>query len=250
MPKESVFPSFKGSISLEAILVSPIFLLFVISILMSLEMIRLQTNVFEALHQAESVAFATEGQNSTSVALNYFCTLEYADLCLDGGVEGLNFCDTSSINEDGIIDLSVSYKMKPLIRWIPINQFRVEDSVYGHSFTGYETGGTDTFGIEKEEYVYVTESGTKYHRDSTCQFLRVTSMAVDASYLKKRRNNDGGKYYPCEVCNPSKTGILYITPEGDRFHSNKDCPSLKRTVTVVTLEEAVDNGYTPCSKCG
>lgn len=250
LPKESIFSFFKGSISLEAILVAPLFLLFIASLMMSLEMIRLQTNVFEALHQGESVSFATLNDVSEKVAEEYISSKDLYDLCLDGGAAGLNFDNKSSIHENGIIDLSVSYSMKPLVRWIPGSKFLIADSVYGHAFSGYERSGGFIGDIGNEEYVYITESGTRYHRSSTCQYIRVRPMAIGKESLEKARNNDGGKYYPCEVCRPRKEGVLFITPEGDRFHSDKNCSSLKRTVKVVTLKEALDNGYFPCSKCG
>ncbi|MCF0150560.1 MAG: phosphate acyltransferase PlsX [Firmicutes bacterium] len=101
-----------------------------------------------------------------------------------------------------------------------------------------------------EEYVYVTLSGSKYHNSSDCIYLKTTPVCIDYDELVVKRNNSGGKYYPCERCKRAYSGVVYITWEGSKYHSESDCPSLKRTVNIITLKEALDNGYSACSRCG
>lgn len=41
---------------------------------------------------------------------------------------------------------------------------------------------------------------------------------------------------------------VYITKTGKKYHSS-ECSSLSRSKIEIPLSEAVDRGYTPCSRC-
>ena len=249
--KESVFASFRGSLSLEASLVIPILCMFLMSILLSVEMIRLQTNVFEALHQGTSVAFAKADDNEGILtAKNYLEKKERPYVVLKDGNQGIEFLNRSSIDTDGKIEIRADYAMRNFIDWIPLGKLKVTDSIYAHSFVGYRGGHYGDNADEDEEYVYVTETGNKYHLSSECTYIKLHPIAVDYSRIKEIRNNSGGKYYPCERCRPGKKGTVYITDDGESFHCDPGCSSLKRTVYLISLKEALENGYSPCSKCG
>lgn len=208
--KESIFAFLKGSMSLEASLVVPIFLLFLMTILMSIEMVRLQTKEFEALHQK------FEQQYESDI---------------------------------GIIKETTNEHYDSFTSFIPIGNIDIEDTVFGHSFSGFSNDD----GLTKEgildEYVYVTITGKRYHRDIDCSYIKIIPSSIEAKSVGGLRNPSGGKYYPCERCHPKREGILFYTQDGDRYHSTTGCSSLRRTVNIMKLSEAEDNGYTPCSKC-
>lgn len=42
--------------------------------------------------------------------------------------------------------------------------------------------------------------------------------------------------------------IVYVTKSGSKYHSTETCSSMKDPLTL-TLEEAKDKGYEPCSRC-
>ena len=42
--------------------------------------------------------------------------------------------------------------------------------------------------------------------------------------------------------------IVYVTDSGEKYHS-AGCRYLSRSQNSITLEDAVDNGYSPCSRC-
>jgi len=114
-------------------------------------------------------------------------------------------------------------------------------------WTGYNVISGD-ISREEEEYVYITEHGYSYHRSRNCSHLKVTIKAVASEDIDSLRNSSGGRYRPCEKCGGNGTGILFITPDGDRYHSDAGCSGLKRTVKTVKLSEV--GGRTPCSICG
>lgn len=211
LEKESIFAFLKGSMSLEASLVVPIFLLFLMTILMSIKIVRLQTDEFEALHQKFSEEF---------------------ERC------------------NGIISEESSKQYSSFTSLIPIGKIEIVDSVYGHSFSGFSIDDECNNSMLDDEYVFVTITGKKYHRDIDCSYIKVIPSCVSSNCIKEIRNSSGGKYYPCERCSPKLSGLLYYTSDGDRFHSSTNCSSLRRTVNIILLSEAKKSGYTPCSKCG
>lgn len=46
----------------------------------------------------------------------------------------------------------------------------------------------------------------------------------------------------------SETELVWITDNGKRYHSSSECSNMKHPYTV-TLDDAIELGYTPCSKC-
>lgn len=231
-------------------MVMPLFLFFIMTLLTGIEMVRLQTNVLEALNEGVARAYSGRTEADTDDAGEYLGSQSDPFLCVSGGEGGIRFADEESYFPDGIIALSASYGIRPFTVLLPVGDIRIRDRVFAHSFTGYTGGEGGGDPPPAEEYVYITETGTKYHRSAVCTHIRVTPSAVDASMLDTLRNRFGARYYPCERCHPSASGIVFLTPDGTRYHCESDCPSLLRRVSVIPLREAIERGYTACSKCG
>ena len=96
--------------------------------------------------------------------------------------------------------------------------------------------------------VYVTATGTVYHRDRNCTHIKLSIQEVGKDSVEKLRNRGGAKYYPCSCYKSHPSSSVYITRDGTRYHSSVSCSSLKRTVKKVTLSDA--GQLKPCSKCG
>ena len=100
---------------------------------------------------------------------------------------------------------------------------------------------------DSETYVYVTPNGSVYHLFRDCTHLNISTKAVEAQKAKSMKNQYGKKYYPCELCDPGKEVMLYVTEEGSRYHSKKDCSGLKRTVLRVEIRQV--KGKDCCMRC-
>ena len=258
--KRAFFPSsvrLKGSMALEGSMVLPIFLFFMMTVLLSLEAVRIQSNVQEALHQAGNESAFTQNRVETQERYKidaaekitaYVRKQRFPYLCVAEGEDGIKVQDYSSVDVNGLIYLKVHYKLKPFIQWIPIGDIVFEDEYYSHAWTGFQ-GNEDT-GQNKEEdvYVYITKTGSKYHTTYKCTYLQVPIKAVSDKQISEIRNAAGRKYYPCERCRPKESGMFFVSEDGSRYHGRSDCASLKRTVYMISLSKA--QGYTPCSKCG
>lgn len=249
--KKSIAASFNGSLSLEASLVVPIFIFALGSMIMLIEMERLQSNIFESLHQSISYSFDNRSTvDYKKVFMNYLDSKENPYICLDKGAEGITLTDSSSIDDDGYIRISAEYKEKPFISLFPLMNAEIKDSIFGHSFTGYVNSNGKGNYFNDDIQVYVTLTGVKYHKDRECSYIKVKLNKVMAADIKMLRNASGKKYSPCHECHPKLEGTLFIAEYGDKYHSSNSCTAIKKTVKTIGLKEAISEGYTACSKCG
>jgi len=111
------------------------------------------------------------------------------------------------------------------------------------------TGSTGADG--KEEMVYITPTGSVYHKKKDCSYLRPSVKTAQSNRISDLRNADGGKYYSCPKCIKQKNEnniTVFITEYGNRYHGKRDCSKLKRTVFTVPISEIGDRRT--CSKCG
>ena len=250
----------RAGMALEGCLVLPVFLFFMGTLLYSFEMVRFQSDVYEAMHQTGSrlcfYAYESKyGKGEMAYTSNLYSAPEaikgYLEdqflpyLCVEGGRAGVSVA--ADIDNYGNIEINTDYSIKPFIRWLPIGNIKMKDRFFGHSFVGY-MGDGDTEGGNGEIFVYITATGAKYHFSEECTYLKIKIKSSSEETIGSLRNNSGEKYYPCEQCNPAGQGLVYLTEWGNRYHGEADCAALKRTVYIIPLSEAGDR--TACSKCG
>jgi hypothetical protein len=282
--------------TVEAALVLPLFLFFMSNVLFIFDMIRLQSGMTAALHEAgkqmaeysyfyryalsdlmniqageadyegeTGADLGTVGNAALSFVLsqtyvrsqvNSMLGTGYLDhTCLEGGSGGISYLRSSILlGEPGsgsdIVDLVADYRVRPLFRMFGLKDFSMQSRFYAHAWVGYGVGEiTDEEEKEKEETVYITETGTVYHKDRGCTYLNPSVRSVNVSELAGMRNKGGGRYYPCEICDPQSAGTVVITSDGNRYHSSAACPGLKRTIYAVPLS-SVEGEMPACSKCG
>lgn len=171
-----------------------------------------------------------------------------------GGTDGFSFFG-SSVYENGMgIRIFVSYTFVPENALFHYGGIPVKQQVIARGFAGAgrvpaprkEEDGDE----EEKDTVYVAENGSVFHRDAECTYLKITVRPVGIEQLPKERNASGGKYYPCEYCDETSGEVVYIAEYGDRYHTTVSCRSLRRSVSEISEEEALQRGLRACSKCG
>jgi len=112
----------------------------------------------------------------------------------------------------------------------------------------YEEGND---AVESQPMVYVTESGTVYHRTLGCSYLNLSVQQVSGASVKNLKNTYGEKYQACELCSRGQepAGTVYITKKSNRFHNRESCSALKRSVRMVK-EAEVSGEMSACGRCG
>ena len=222
-----------GSITVETALVLPIFLFAMLSVMYLTDAVRISAdNTARLSEQAYTYAkYAYLGNRAADMG-----GLSAAVDIINGG--------------DDIIDLVQRYTIDVPFDLLDTYDPGIIDRVRVRAFTGYDNakhGGISD--KPPDELVYVTEYGSVYHRSLGCSHLRFNIRSADSSRISSERANDGSRYYPCEHC-ASKGGtpaLLYITDDGNRYHTTLSCPDLKRTIREVPLSEV---SLPPCSECG
>lgn len=250
----------EGSMTVEAAMVLPLFLLFFLALGSAMEMIRLhgkmqfalcdignRMSVYGyALTMEEEEGFSSE---VADIALTYtyvkkeivdYLGKEYLEASpLVKGVDGLRFGESEIWNGGELFELLVTYEVAPFGEMAGVKGFRMANRYYGRFWNGYEI---------PTDVVYVTEHGEVYHIDAMCTHLFLSVRQVSLQEACQYRNHNGERYTLCEYCeNSEQKNKVYITETGNRFHYKKDCTGLKRTVFEIAKEET--DGYRPCSRC-
>ena len=207
----------RGSMTVEAALVLPLFCFFVISMGNAIEIIRLHGNLEVALwnagRQIGVYGALPEGQQGSAdhrleaVAISYTYVKEqieeqlgeeYLEISpLDGGSDGLQFLESNI--EGDIYTINMTYRIAGISQLSGFKKFRMANRYYGHMWNGYEIPEP-----EDEEYIYITENGRVYHTNRECTHIRLSVRVVEATEALR-------EYRPCEKCTdkiPHPTGGL------------------------------------------
>ncbi len=149
---------------------------------------------------------------------------------------------------DTVIDIPEPYSLKPRCNAFGIPDQLLLSRARAHPWTGYKQGSGEGGGEGSMEdpIVYVAENGTVYHLSRSCSHLDLSIRPIDRGDVDNARNAGGGKYKPCEICGGG-SGTVYITDEGDRYHSSLTCSGLKRTIYEMRLSEVGNRRL--CSRC-
>ena len=256
-----IFKSEIGSVTVEASLAAPIFLICFTMLLSLIDIFRFQINLDYATSSiAKELAVYTSVDEQTLISSDtqYVSSIfndAYTAIRIHSilGDEYLKLAPISSINyanklEGDYINVIVKYKTKPYFTIPGIFHFGVQSNAYAHKFNGYD----NTRGVQLSDldtFVYITPTGTVFHSTTHCNYLDLSIQAIEKSSLVHIRNKNGGKYLSCSICgNVSNPMNYFITDYGTSYHTDRLCSGLKRTVEMVARSEVSDRA--PCSKCG
>lgn len=214
----------KGSMTVETALVLPLFLLFCLTVLSFVDVMKM--TIEQQMRQQE---------------------------LLRTGAVYANLLETTTVGREGdCIKLDYVYAMKLPVGGFGNKKVLVRQRSMVHIFNGYDDSYGDRIG-RQQEYVYVTEHGSVYHKKRSCHALNVTVRQVSGATIKRERNADRKKYEKCQSCAKGykiaelKTKVLFVTDYGVTYHVRLNCSDLTRTVQVVKIEEA--GGKRACKSC-
>lgn len=250
--RTSVFTS-RGSLTLEAAIVVPMFFFAMLCLAYLLEMMAVQTTMRNALYSAgkEAAKQAYSGTLLTSNRLEQQIIENVGTDRLERsivyqGVNGIDCGKTTCNWSTGVMNLSVRYQVEIPIPMFYIAPITCEETLRVKGWTGYVSAIGDE---EGQDIVYVTDTGIVYHRDAECTYLDMSIRSVHVDSINELRNQSGGKYYACESCGLKETNqnIRYITDYGTRYHTSLECKKIKRNIYAISIKEAY--GLGGCSKC-
>lgn len=250
--RASLFTSLKGSITVETALTLPLFFVAICCLCYLLEVMSIQLTIRSALDEvgrevameAYAKPFIFSGELEEKV-VKHIGKDRLDRSVVAGGSRGLDLSKTSISGKTKIIKMCAEYKIKLPIYTFGKLALSCKEEFQIKGWTGYEK----EFGFqEKEDIVYVTETGMVYHRNSQCTYLDLSIRMVGKKEIGKLRNENGEKYKACEKCGRKAGKNVYITNQGNRYHSSIGCSGLKRKVYAIPISEALGKGE--CSRCG
>lgn len=167
-----------------------------------------------------------------------------------GGYTGISVID-SKINEEdkGINDIRVNYSISMDFLGGVVHSLRLSNRCYFRSWIGTSIVKQKTDDKDGKT-VFITKTGDVYHLTETCTYIKVSLKKAKYSDISYLRNESGAKYRICSKCVDKElkdNDIVYITESGTKFHSDSRCSKIKRDVISIDISEVGDRKL--CSRC-
>lgn len=280
----------EGSLTVEAALVMPLFIYLIIAFLYFIQIFTVQEQIqsaitkmglnlsrtsyilqdfpsFEEVLDFDLTIFgaeldigldeladqATSGGVLKLYAMKYLDTDEINRSCIQDGIDGISFQHSSIFGGEEVLDIIAEYTVVIPIRILPLKDMHMVQRVKIRNWTGHEVTAAYSTSDNKNEdkdIVYITDTGEVYHNDKNCSHIKLSISKVDGIPSDKR-NDNGGKYYPCETCCKGvadANAAYYITSDGTRYHSKRECSKITRKVREIPQTEI--GSRRPCKRCG
>lgn len=141
------------------------------------------------------------------------------------------------------------YCYSPVMRFPGIGSLWLTAEVKVRPWTGYDGDlGKEGGGVDSR-IVYISDNREVYHTSPDCSYLaiRLTSMTIGRA--KAAVNAMGEHYAACDKCCRGFSGsVVYVSEKGSHYHSSVECSGLSRSPEAVLLS-SVEN-LPLCSRCG
>ncbi len=262
----------EGSLTIEAAMALPLFVFFMILMMMPMEIMNIDRQVQTALEgvgedlsqyayllqkgkedKPESISKMTGIQKEILTSLAGEGVLFYARKRVEEKVdmrriEGVSFSRSSILGDDKTIDLIMNYRVKLPFSVFGLKSVPMTARSTRRAWIG-KVGGKGEQAMESEKIVYVGKGSTRYHMSRTCHYLYNNLKSVTQDEVEHMRNLSGSTYKPCSRCQPKKegNGLVYIMPSGEKYHTDQNCSSIISYVSAVSIETVRHLGA--CSYC-
>lgn len=244
----------RGSVTVEACLVVPLFLFFMLAIADFIMLLFAEAHIHQCLADAadytaqyaylEKKLLGKAGNQNDSILSTAILTKQFytylgedsdVEKIVQNGKQGILLSIKVNKENEKIFTAKAGYFVNIHIPLFGKYHMKVSNSVKQKAFLGY---GREEKG---DTYVYVTPNQAVYHMHRTCSHLSVKVKEMNIS----QKDN----YIPCSFCGKNKnTGNrIYVSETGNVFHYRRECSGLKRTVNRVKLKEVKSLG--PCQRC-
>ena len=246
---------FSGSMTVEAAVVIPVFLLTVSTLLSILDIYRVQALVKNSLHQSAlelgTYAYASEkGESSPAGIISSSVCMIYAKTQMPDLGNYVKVSTVGSTYADHTVKLRARIEYKIPLSVVPLPKLYFYNESQVNSWVGKSANDKSKITDNGwEEMVYVSEYESVYHTSASCSHLDLTVHQDMLSHIKYLRNVYGSKYHMCEKCKTTaaENAVVYYTEKGDCYHLQEECSGLKRTVRLVKKSEA--GTVFQCQRC-
>lgn len=244
-----------ASMTLEATFIIPLIVFFTLMLIYVVNLVNFQNQINETMYNSARTLSKLEYLNEGSANIGSASALiiqgvgnnSSKDMRIIGGVLGISPIESDFSGD--YVNLQVNYVARLPFDFLGIIPLNCSQRSYTRKWIGNEDKGDSIQNGDNktDRLVYITETGSVYHEKRDCTYLKLSIRSVDTKIISEQRNIEGGKYYPCEVCD-GRGSILYITDTGNRYHGNINCSGIKRGIITIPLSQV--GGRPPCTRCG
>ncbi len=236
-------------------MVMPIFIFLMLNIISLFQMIEIHGVLDSALHQVGtelSLYAENDGVYDYSILTEVYVKEKVISIVgrdvidnsvIKGGCNGITLWRTDLEADKNVLDLIMTYRTSPWFDVFDIGGMTLVNRCYIRAYTGFEIEDGD------EIRYYLADTGDVYHLSRSCTHLKLSISEITYQELQQRTNLEGESYSPCEVCcdQQSTSTDVYVTDQGNRYHSTVACTGLKRTIYIVGEKDI--GGVPLCSRC-
>ena len=262
VPGKSKVQHNRGSATVEACVVVPLFLFFLLYISLLFMMIMADAHIHQSL--AEAAIYGAQygyledrllkikqdngdvGETGSKAIINsilinkqfrsYLGDDKTVEKTVAGGKNGIIITAIPDGDNRKVFTARADYAFKITVPLLGSRYVKRTELIKQKAFLGYSS---DESASNEDIYVYVTPNESVYHSSRSCTHLSLKVFS---------RSSTGG-YPPCGFCGKDDLGrCVYIAESGRVYHNNPHCTGLKRTVSRVKLDSI--SGLSPCSRCG
>lgn len=274
-----LFSSPDASLTLEAALVLPVYIFFIVSLIYILNILNLQNSLQAAMEEASRninlYAYIGEKFNdldtfdksliitneedfadrsiqaviNTALIKKAFITDNVKALAdnsyIINGSNGIRFF-LSSVSTSHFIDFNIQYYIK--LPFFPENfiKLKINQRCFFRTFTGEDISlKSGSFTL----YAYIAPTGNVYHTSPYCSYLSKYYSILPSSYFDENTNNLG-EYNPCSHCakHSSPSPNAFLCAGSKVYHNSIDCFYLNAHIYKVTLD-SVEDTMPLCTRC-
>ena len=255
-----------GSLTIEAALVLPIFLMFIAAVMYFLIIISLQSDIQLRIEETardlgkkayltdDSEILETINTNPLVIKaeiLDDDLTERIENSGIKNSTSGVSTILSAYDEGTGILDIVVTYQY--VIPYLPENISTISflQRCRSRVWIGSELSESTSAGESSDgQTVYITPTGSAYHLTKSCPYLDLSIHSTLYATIESERNLSGSKYERCTACTDAGASYVtvYITDYGTNWHASLSCSGLKRTVIAVDISEVGSRHL--CSKCG
>ena len=251
--KHKLLNNRKGSLTVEAAIFLPLFIIGMMTLGYLVKFNAVQENVFHSFaDETGSVAAHASISPPTFYKNNVLSRVADENGSQIKNTKISNFrYRTSILNNNELIAASIDYEIDVGLPSRFIKSIPASDTIICRAFVGQDQPVAPMPFSEMEnslqsETVWVFPmSGVRYHGEN-CSYIANEPKERLLSPLIK------SSYSPCKLCKPSDLrygNLVYCFSTGSVYHKG-ECVTIVKYVTAMEKEEAENRGYLACSRCG
>lgn len=164
------------------------------------------------------------------------------------GMSGISVTSSNVRNNtNGINDLKVTYRVYINILGNQKFKLTLGNRCYFRNWIGESI--SEQVNV-KRQTVYITRTGSVYHLDKRCTYINLSVTGTPYDNIDNLRNSSGSKYSYCTRCAKRKLqpdDTVYVTMCGSNYHCDKSCSSIIRDVIEIDISEVGSRKL--CSRC-